>query len=61
MVGEAVIVDKIAPVVAVAGDCLETVEGILKRQKLKLLYYLYVEDLFMSTYIAITYHFVTWD
>ena len=35
VVGEAVMVDQIAPLVAVAGDCIETFEGILKCQKLK--------------------------
>ena len=34
-VGEAVMVDKIAPLVAPAGNCIETFEGILKCQKLK--------------------------
>ena len=35
VVGEAVMVDKIAPLVAPAANCIETFEGILKCQKLK--------------------------
>ena len=49
VVGEAVMVDKIAPVAALARDSIETSEGILKYQKLKHLNHLQVEDYFICT------------
>ena len=55
VVGEAVMVGKIARLVAVAGDCIETFEGVLKCQKLKNLYHLQVEVYFACTCIDIAY------